>query len=253
MAQKRLIGTDVNQVPTNGMLGTLAFQNSDAVLALGIGLGTFGSQAARGSALSVTAPAKLYTSTGTYTDTSTAASGTVSHGTIAAFDNPAIAAFNTSVTYTNASTVYIDGAPTNGTNVTITNAFALFVAAGASRFGGSVLSGSSSAGIGYATGAGSAQTQTTGRTNGVTLNAVCGAITLVSAAGSTSWQSFTVTNSAVAATDVIKVCQKSGTDKYMIHVTNVGAGSFEITYATTGGTTTEQPVFNFSVIKAVAA
>jgi hypothetical protein len=39
----------------------------------------------------------------------------------------------------------------------------------------------------------------------------------------------------------------------MIHVTKVAAGSFEVTFATTGGTTTEQPVFNFSVIKAVAA
>lgn len=33
----------------------------------------------------------------------------------------------------------------------------------------------------------------------------------------------------------------------------VGAGSFRITFWTTGGTTTEQPVFNFAVIKAVAA
>jgi hypothetical protein len=40
----------------------------------------------------------------------------------------------------------------------------------------------------------------------------------------------------------------------MIHVTKVTAGtSFDITYATTGGTTTEQPVFNFAVLKAVAA
>jgi hypothetical protein len=75
----------------------------------------------------------------------------------------------------------------------------------------------------------------------------------VSAAGSTSWQTFTVTNSAVAATDVIRVSQKSGTDKYMIHVTAVGSGTFDISFATTGGTTTEQPVFNFAVVKAVAA
>ena len=53
----------------------------------------------------------------------------------------------------------------------------------------------------------------------------------------------------VAATDVVCVVQKSGTDKYMTHVTNVAAGSFQITFATTGGTTTEQPVFNFALIK----
>lgn len=108
-------------------------------------------------------------------------------------------------------------------------------------------------GLGYGTGSGGAVTQTTSRTQGVTLNKTNGAITLVSAAGTTAWQSFTVTNSTVAATDVVKVCQKSGADLYMIHVTNVAAGSFRITFATTGGTTTEQPVFNFAVIKAVTA
>ena len=104
-----------------------------------------------------------------------------------------------------------------------------------------------------ATGVGGAVTQATSRTTGVTLNFPCGAITLVSAAGTTSWQTFTVTNSAVAATDTIVVNQKSGTDLYQIFVTNVAAGSFKITFATTGGTTTEQPVFNFAVLKAVAA
>ena len=107
--------------------------------------------------------------------------------------------------------------------------------------------------LGYGTGAGGAVTQATSRTTGVTLNKPCGAITLVSAAGSTSWQSFTVTNSLVAATDTIIINQKSGTDKYMIHVTAVAAGSFVITFATTGGTTTEQPVFNFAIVRGVAA
>ena len=104
-------------------------------------------------------------------------------------------------------------------------------------------------GIGYRTGAGGTVTQATSRTTGVTLNKVTGSITLVSAAGTTAWQSFTVTNSAVVANDVVIVNQRSGTDLYLIHVTNVAAGSFQITFATTGGTTTEQPVFNFAVIK----
>ena len=115
------------------------------------------------------------------------------------------------------------------------------------------LTATGTGGVGYATGAGGAVEQTTGRTTGVTLNKTCGAITLVSAAGSTSAFSFTVTNSTVAATDTVRVCQKSGTDKYIILVTAVAAGSFEITAYTTGGTTTEQPVFSFAVIKAVAA
>lgn len=106
-------------------------------------------------------------------------------------------------------------------------------------------------GLGYGTGSGGSVTQATSRTTGVTINKTNGQIRLVSAAGSTAWQSFTVTNSTVAATDTIIINQDSGTDLYMTHVTNVGAGSFRITFATTGGNTTEQPVFNFAVIKVV--
>jgi hypothetical protein len=124
---------------------------------------------------------------------------------------------------------------------------------GAATFSNSVRSTSATAGIGYATGAGGAVTQITSRTTGVTLNTVSGAITLFTAAGSATWQSFTVTNSAVAATDTIIVNQRSGTDLYMMSVTAVGAGSFRISFATTGGTTSEAPVLNFSVIKAVSA
>lgn len=117
----------------------------------------------------------------------------------------------------------------------------------------SVKSPSPLGGLGYATGAGGVITQATSRTTGVIINNVCGAITLVSAAGSATPQSFTVTNSAVTALDTIIVSQKSGTDLYEIFVTNVGAGSFKITFFTTGGTTTETPVFNFAIIKAVAS
>lgn len=102
---------------------------------------------------------------------------------------------------------------------------------------------------GYAVGAGGAVTQATSRTTGVTLNKAAGAITLFSAAGSATFASFTVTNSVVSANDTITVSQKSGTDLYEIHVTAVAAGSFRITYRTTGGTTVEQPVFNFTVFK----
>jgi len=112
---------------------------------------------------------------------------------------------------------------------------------------------SGTAGVGYATGAGGVVTQLTSRTTGVTLNKTTGAITLFSAAGTTVAATFTVTNSTVAATDVIILNQKSGTDLYDLMVTAVAAGSFNITFRTTGGTATETPVFNFAVIKAVAA
>lgn len=119
---------------------------------------------------------------------------------------------------------------------------------------GALSSSSPTAGIGYATGAGGAVTQGTSRTTGVTINTPSGAITLFSAAGSATPFSFTVTNSSVAATDVVKISQKSGTDKYTTQeVTATGAGSFQITLANASGTTTEQPVFNFVIIKAVSA
>ena len=116
-----------------------------------------------------------------------------------------------------------------------------------------LIASSGTAGIGSATGAGGAVTQGTSRTTGVTLDKTTGAITLFSAAGTTVATSFTVTNSTVAATDIIILNQKSGTDLYDLMVTAVAAGSFRITFRTTGGSTTEQPVFNFAVIKGVAA
>lgn len=130
-------------------------------------------------------------------------------------------------------------------------------AAGSTEYGQFDVSGNflvtGPGGLGYGTGSGGAVTQITSRTTGVTLNKTNGAITLVSAAGTTTWQSFTVTNSTVAATDVVAVSQKSGTDIYQFVVTNVGAGSFQLSFRTVVGTTTEQPVFNFAVIKAVTS
>ena len=118
---------------------------------------------------------------------------------------------------------------------------------------GSVLSSGKANGVGYKTGAGGTITQATSRTTGVTLNAVCGSIVLAPGAGLATYQTFTVTNSAVAATDVVHISQKSGTDMYLISVTRVAAGAFDVTFATTGGTTTEQPEFNFAIMRAVAA
>jgi hypothetical protein len=110
-----------------------------------------------------------------------------------------------------------------------------------------------SGGLGYGTGSGGTVTQGTSRTTGVTLNKTNGAITMFSAAGSMVAATFTVTNSTVAATDTIILNQKSGTNLYIFLVTAVAAGSFNITFYTTGGVATDAPVINFSVIKAVTA
>jgi hypothetical protein len=113
------------------------------------------------------------------------------------------------------------------------------------------LRSSGTAGVGYSTGAGGVVIQGTSRTTGVTINKTTGQITLFSAAGTTSATTFTVTNSTVATTDVIILNQHTGTDLYDLMVTKTTLGSFDITFRTTGGTTTEQPIFNFAVIKGV--
>ena len=108
---------------------------------------------------------------------------------------------------------------------------------------------SGTAGVGYSTGAGGVVIQGTSRTTGVTINKITGQITLFSAAGTTSATTFTVTNSTVNTTDAIILTQHTGTDLYDLMVTKTTLGSFDITFRTTGGTTTEQPIFNFAVIK----
>lgn len=124
---------------------------------------------------------------------------------------------------------------------------------GALTVAGNVLVNNSSGKTGYTTGAGGTVTQATSRTTAVLLNKPTGAITLFSAAGTTTATTFTVSNNTVAATDVIILNQKSGTDLYDSMVTAVALGSFNITFRTTGGTTTETPVFSFAVISGAVA
>jgi len=138
------------------------------------------------------------------------------------------------------------------TNMVLTTP-AIGAATGTSLAVTGAITSSGTAGVGYATGAGGTVTQATSRTTGVTLNKTTGAIALFSAAGTTVATTFVVTNSTVAATDIIILNQKSGTDLYDLMVSAVGLGSFNITFRTTGGTTTETPVFSFAVIKGVVA
>lgn len=87
--------------------------------------------------------------------------------------------------------------------------------------------------IGYVTGGGGTVTQSTSRTTGVTLNAPSGQITLVSAqVAAHDADEFVLTNSAIAATDVVVVNISASTaaDKalYTVTVTDVSAGSCTI-------------------------
>lgn len=107
-------------------------------------------------------------------------------------------------------------------------------------------------GVGYY--AGSAATQGTSRTTTVPINAYAGAITLFTAAGSATPASFTVTNTNVRATDTIILSVKSSTTNlYEVFVTAVAAGSFQVTFFTTGGTTSDAPVINYAVVRSAAS
>lgn len=112
--------------------------------------------------------------------------------------------------------------------------------------------------IGFTTGAGGTVTQTTSRTTGVTLNKPCGQITLV--AGSISGlssQEFTLTNSYIAATDVVLVTFGSGltATTYDVTVTETSAGSCKISVhnVNNSATPTDTPVINFVVFKGVTS
>lgn len=76
----------------------------------------------------------------TVTNSSTLSGNTAPSAVFHSFAQPTLAATNTSVTTTDAATVYIAGAPTTGTNQTITNPWALWVA-GALRVDGKTFSG----------------------------------------------------------------------------------------------------------------
>jgi Concanavalin A-like lectin/glucanases superfamily len=63
----------------------------------------------------------------TLTDGNTASSGTVTTGSIFAMGQPTINATNSSVTTTNAISMYLGGAPIKGTNETFTNSYGLYI------------------------------------------------------------------------------------------------------------------------------
>lgn len=113
------------------------------------------------------------------------------------------------------------------------------------------------AAIGYVSGVGGAVTQATSKSTGVTLNKPCGAITTTSSALADAAEvTFTVTNSEVAATDVVVACIKSGgtSGAYVLGVTAMAAGSFDLTLGNvSGGSLSQAVVINFIVLKAAAA
>jgi hypothetical protein len=121
---------------------------------------------------------------------------------------------------------------------------------------GFIKSTSATAGVGYGTGAGGTVAQATSKATGVTLSKVCGTITMNAAnlAADTS-VSFVLTNTAIAATDLVVVQHSSaGTLGAYDFAVTPAAGSATITVRNqTPGALAEAIVLRFAVIKAVTS
>lgn len=122
-------------------------------------------------------------------------------------------------------------------------------------FAGLPLFTASTGGLGYSAGAGGTVTQITSKSTGVTLNAPTGQITMHNAAlAAGATVAFTLTNSSIAATDVIIVNIKSGATvgAYLASVDVVGGGNCGISLRNlSGGSLGEAVVLQFAVIKGV--
>ena len=119
------------------------------------------------------------------------------------------------------------------------------------------LLGSAESAVGYSTGTGGTATQVTSKATGVTLNKRCGQITMNAAALAAAAEvSFTLTNSTVAATDVVIVSIASGATAgaYNVQCDATAAGSCRISVGNMStGSLSEAIVLNFVVIKSVAS
>lgn len=132
----------------------------------------------------------------------------------------------------------------------------LGVATGTSLATTGLIKSSGTAGIGYATGAGGAQTQATDKSTGVTSNTITTAITMNGAALNLDTAvSFTFTNSTIAATDTVLVThQSAGTSGAYVCNAFPGAGSAVITVRNVStGNLSEAIVLRVTVIKSVSS
>lgn len=133
---------------------------------------------------------------------------------------------------------------------------ALGVATGTSLATTGLIKSSGTAGIGYATGAGGAQTQATDKSTTVVSNTITTAITMNGAALNLDTAvSFTFTNSTIAATDTVLVThQSAGTSGAYVCNAFPGAGSAVITVRNvTAGSLSEAIVLRVTVIKSVSS
>jgi len=222
-------------------------------------------------------PTNFYQQGRTFEDNLSSPSSTNTYGVSNVFSFNTLQATNTGVTYTYGATVWILGAMAAGPNVTISEQLAFGVQSGNATFSNTfyIGGGSGSVATSNATGAfvsqgvlgygkdafanspGGAVTQNTSKSQGVTLNKGCGAITMNAAAlAAGASVEFVLTNSFIAAFDTV-ICNMGpgGTaSTYLVQCQAVAAGTcrFRVTnYSATNRS--EACVVNFSIIKAVNA
>ena len=114
----------------------------------------------------------------------------------------------------------------------------------------------STAGIGYATGGGGTVTQSTSKSTGVTLNKICGQITMNNAnLASDTTVSFTLTNSTIAAGDRLILSHDSGgtLGSYLLNGACAAGSATIYVRNITAGALAEAIVVGYSVIKSVTA
>lgn len=116
----------------------------------------------------------------------------------------------------------------------------------------------STTGIGYATGAGGAVTQATSKSTTVTLNKLCGQITMnASALTAGATVGFQFNNSTIGAVDMVRVELHSGMASgasYTVNVGSSGAGGAGIFLTNrSAGSLSEAVILSFMVFRNVIA
>jgi hypothetical protein len=186
----------------------------------------------------------------TYTDDNTGNGGTVSHVVAASIGQPTLAAMGTGVTYTTASTVYLKGGPVAGSNVTISNPYALYVESGKARLG-TVNTGSSSDSVLVMTAAHEVKAVAQSSIGPVVFK------------GSTSWDptsigansstSITFTVTGVSLGDPVTVSKVSGSysngEVYFAYVSSPNSVTIQLQNTSGGSFDITSDTFNVIVIK----
>jgi hypothetical protein len=110
--------------------------------------------------------------------------------------------------------------------------------------------------IGYAVGSGGSVTQLTSKVTGVTLSKSCGQITMIATGdiGADTTVSFVLTNTQIAATDVLVLNHLSGGTPGSVHLNAqcaAGSATINVRNVTPANMVTPAPVISFALIKAV--